>query len=84
MPKNMLQPTNEMQDCCTVDNMDVSTTSAKPNARVNCLFCRTCGRQWDYAYLMPDDFNVVFSFVQFAAERISYDLPLFSEKLIRK
>lgn len=69
-----------MKECCTVDNLNQSTSDGELNARVNVLVCRTCGHQESYVYQTNHPDNALFSYCRFVELRIGIKQPVFSEK----
>lgn len=65
------------EECCTADNLSVSTADGEPTARIVTLECQTCGRHESFLYLQKNDFNVCFSYVQYTEARVKSGGKLF-------
>lgn len=69
-----------MGKCCTVDNLEQSSSDGSLEACVNVLVCKTCHHQESYVYANNNKQNALFSYCQFVAKRIELGLPVFSAR----
>lgn len=79
MERNRTEP-SRMKKCCTVDNLEQSSSDGTLSACINVLVCKTCDHQESYAYRERNEQNALFSYCQFAAKRTMLGLPLFSRR----
>lgn len=67
----------KLNDCCTVDNVELQTGNGDIACKVNCLVCRTCQSQFTFMYDESDEMNACFSYVKHAVERSIAGVPVF-------